>query len=295
MKIKLDGSHIYRLVGIWWYTENREFWDVTKPLKDGFYNGFAIHYSNNAEDNHSSLWKQVCDENDKSRYSKGYKSLERGKVFYDTQTKKFIVICSKKMAHSRNFIRDCIIHFNLLMKNTQFRALPDCRAELPDNSSEGIPHNDDVFEIVITGDLKDGILKELLGKISRHLYELDQNDIVKYWGFKSPPKDSIEKNYCLPFKVWTSNNYLWPQDVDESVENPRDFKVYITYKPKEKSDSPNFNSGEGVYIENGDDSDFDKAAQEAIDFIQGKIKVINDLYQTSRKTLWDVYSWRALL
>jgi hypothetical protein len=115
------------LVGIWWYTDNGEFWDFSTDLDSAENDYGYLQYSKTK--NHLNLWKTACDKyitDSRERtavYNKGYKSIERGRVVYNIRTQCYEVICSKELVNDINFRDKCVKHFNLSGNRVDFEAL----------------------------------------------------------------------------------------------------------------------------------------------------------------------------
>lgn len=113
------------LVGLWWYTPDKEIWGVSKSVDDGVNDGLYIHYD--SKDNHLNQWSKVvkdnCKENAQEIINKGYKSFERGRVLYNVKTWSYEVTCSEKLVNDEEFKRKCIEYFNLKDEVVDFFAL----------------------------------------------------------------------------------------------------------------------------------------------------------------------------
>jgi len=82
------------LVGIWWIKDNVVIADC-KTLDDGYNDGSFINYSETK--NHDTEWrkliKEYFPEEAEEIISKGYKSLDRGRVVYNLRTQCYEVTC----------------------------------------------------------------------------------------------------------------------------------------------------------------------------------------------------------
>lgn len=122
----VKGSEESAFIGIWWYTDAGEVIGYMCPLKDGIDTGSCTEYD--PKENHLSLWKRVCndyfEEPERSRiYSKGYRGLERGRVYYDNRTHSFVITCSKAIITNVEFKYAIIGAFNLTHCRYDFVAL----------------------------------------------------------------------------------------------------------------------------------------------------------------------------
>ena len=127
MKLRITESRGDGLVAIWWYTDNGEFWDFSKTLDDAEQDFNCLQYSSTK--NHLSLWRDVVnnhvknEEERKQLISKGYKSIERGRVVYNLQNQRYEIICSEKLVNDPEFRKKCIDYFNLGSDKYEFFAL----------------------------------------------------------------------------------------------------------------------------------------------------------------------------
>lgn len=114
-------------VGIWWYTDNGEIWDESIPIYKGVLSGIYIQYSDN--DNHLTLWSSVVKKHIKdtalqqNMIGKGYKSIERGRVIYNTVTMKYEITCSEKMIRDTAFRKNIVAHYQLAEGSFEFVQL----------------------------------------------------------------------------------------------------------------------------------------------------------------------------
>lgn len=120
----IKESRTSGLVGIWWYTDTGDIWAFTKDIDHGYNDGNYIQYS--GTENHSILWKKVVRQNVSNNpdftYSKGYKSLERGRVIYNLRTQCYEVTGSKEQLADREFREKCVDYFNL--NNCRYDFVP---------------------------------------------------------------------------------------------------------------------------------------------------------------------------
>lgn len=94
------------LVGIWWWTEDKRIIGFNTPKSKGANIDGMIHYS--SKENHISLWKKVLFENMPEEeasfwYKKGFKSLFRGRVYYNTRTMCYEITCSSEIVNDYDF------------------------------------------------------------------------------------------------------------------------------------------------------------------------------------------------
>lgn len=124
--IKIKESISNGLVGIWWYYKHNLLAKKV-TLDEASLDGYYLQYS--TTQNHASLWKSTINDyiEDKDEaaviISKGYKSLERGRVIYDTRTASYLVICGSSLINDVEFRRECIKDFHLPPSRTDFQAL----------------------------------------------------------------------------------------------------------------------------------------------------------------------------
>lgn len=114
------------LIGIWWYTDSGEVWAAAAPANSGIIDGMYVQYSD--VENHLTLWSRIVKENtSKSEadriISKGYKSLERGRVIYNTATMCYEITCSNNLIYDKAFRQGIIDHFQLAESQFEFVCL----------------------------------------------------------------------------------------------------------------------------------------------------------------------------
>jgi hypothetical protein len=142
--MKVYASYSEGKVGIWWYTSSKEFWGYSTSLDDGFNDGNYIQYSDIS--NHLNLWKPVVKLNTKDDefneiYSRGYKSLERGRVIFNLRTQCFEILCSDKMYNDKDFRAAIIKEFNLSGNRYDFVPMRHYQV----SELTGNPQLDDVY------------------------------------------------------------------------------------------------------------------------------------------------------
>lgn len=114
-------------IGIWWYTDNGEVWAVSAPVDEGITNGMYIQYSETQ--NHSTLWSLMVKEHIKDIKSqqdiiaKGFKSIERGRVIYNTATMVYEIICSQNIIYNNAFRQNIVEYFHLTESRYEFVQL----------------------------------------------------------------------------------------------------------------------------------------------------------------------------
>lgn len=96
MKKYIKASLTSGLIGIWWLYYDTVIADM-KTLDKGYNDGSFIQYDQYK--NHATEWRRLIkeflpDRADKM-ISKGYKSLERGRVIYNLRTQSYEVTCSQ--------------------------------------------------------------------------------------------------------------------------------------------------------------------------------------------------------
>ena len=125
MKRYVKASRGDGFIGIWWYTDEGEIWGVMKHPDDGVLSGPYVQYSDT--ENHLTLWSSVVKDNVNSNnkeikldaqkiINKGYKSLERGRVIYDTRTMCYVVVCSANLVNDTAF-REAVVDYYQLAGN----------------------------------------------------------------------------------------------------------------------------------------------------------------------------------
>ena len=115
------------MVGLWWYTDSGEVWGLFKPIEEAVPSGRYLHYDTMKY--HLIEWETIlkafCNTQDEIDYylSKGYKSLERGSVIYDSFNLNYLVICSKSLIKDDTFKKKVIEYYELDPDNVVFEAL----------------------------------------------------------------------------------------------------------------------------------------------------------------------------
>lgn len=112
-------------VGIWWWTGDRIIGEKVSKDKGENIDGL-IHYSH--IENHVTLWKKVLKDNFsdkeyKEQYDKGFKSLYRGRVYYNPRTACYEITCSKCIVDNVDFREKVIKFHNLSNERKEFVIL----------------------------------------------------------------------------------------------------------------------------------------------------------------------------
>lgn len=111
-------------ISIWWYTDDKEFWDFSVEEQNAAIDGCFLQYS--IIKNHLNLWKEIVEtfvsdaSQRKDIYLKGYKSYERGRIILDLRTQRYKIICSRVLISDENFKKQCIEYFQLDAKRCDF-------------------------------------------------------------------------------------------------------------------------------------------------------------------------------
>ena len=127
MKLYVKAARGEALIGIWWYPGEGTVWGVSCPTDDGVLSGMYLQYHNTK--NHMSLWKQVVEDNvaDKKEQSgilsKGFKSVERGRVIYNTATMCYEITCSNEIIEDAEFQKAIVAYYQLSGNRYEFVPL----------------------------------------------------------------------------------------------------------------------------------------------------------------------------
>lgn len=127
MKLYVRASRGEALVGIWWYTDNRDIWALSCPVDSGVLDGVYVQYSDNK--NHMNMWNSIVkehvqDEDEQQKIlAKGYRSIERGRVIYNTATMSYEVTCSNSLINDKEFRSAIASYFQLEGNRYEFVAL----------------------------------------------------------------------------------------------------------------------------------------------------------------------------
>lgn len=106
------------MIGVWWWAGD-EIIGTKTDIKRGVLQGANIQYSDT--ENHMTLWSKLFKNTD--YYSKGYKCIERGRVYYDTQTCCYYVICGEHIINDAKFRKAVLDFYNLNGQNVRFNSL----------------------------------------------------------------------------------------------------------------------------------------------------------------------------
>lgn len=115
-------------VGIWWYTKEKEVWGKMVPTTEGEVSGNFIQFSNSK--NHLTEWKStvkdnVADEEESNAIiSKGYKSLPRGRVIFDTRTNTYCITCQESLQNDDEFKTNICDFFEIPKARTYIECIP---------------------------------------------------------------------------------------------------------------------------------------------------------------------------
>lgn len=121
----LSESSMTPLVSIWWWT-GQSIIGVSTPKNNGASIDGLIHYSD--KENHVTLWKKVLMSNYqgdtyKELYNKGFKSIYRGRVYFDPRIASYMITCSKNIINDDNFRKAIIKFCNLENERKEFIPL----------------------------------------------------------------------------------------------------------------------------------------------------------------------------
>lgn len=100
-------------VGIWWFYNDKVIGESC-PKSEGIVDGDCIQFS--SVDNHITMWESVIREQlpeYSDSISKGYRSIERGRVVYNFRTQVYEITCSYALASDENVIRLIAEAFNI--------------------------------------------------------------------------------------------------------------------------------------------------------------------------------------
>lgn len=116
-------------VGIWWFYNNKvvgEYCPVDEGLDDRGY----IQFSKTK--NHITEWESTIKEQLPEAIdliSRGYRSIERGRVVYDIKSQVFEIICSQEIAKDRNAIKLIAEEFEI--SNQRYDVIPSSHYYIP--------------------------------------------------------------------------------------------------------------------------------------------------------------------
>lgn len=134
MKRYVKASLTSGYVGIWWIHDKQVIADLV-PLDHGYNDGSFIHYSDHK--NHLTEWREMMQHSGlEELISKGYKSIERGRVVYNLRTMCYEIVCSELVAKDINQIKLILDVFEL--NNCRYDIVVDSHyhiAEITGNPS----------------------------------------------------------------------------------------------------------------------------------------------------------------
>lgn len=114
-------------VGIWWYTDKGELWEESIPTNNGILCGTYIQYSDT--ENHLTLWPSIVKKYVKGEklqrdiIAEGYKSIERGRVIYNTATMTYEITCSQRIIYDSGFRKKIVDYYHLSKGRYEFTPL----------------------------------------------------------------------------------------------------------------------------------------------------------------------------
>ena len=113
------------LIGIWWYDELSDAVSgVAEPVDDGVIDGDFIQYH---KGNYMTFWKSNAPE---GMYEKGFKSMYRGRVIYNTRTQCYEITCSEFLISNELFRKSIISYFQLSECRREFVPLNHYRSKV---------------------------------------------------------------------------------------------------------------------------------------------------------------------
>lgn len=126
MKRYVKASRGNARIGIWWYTDDGQIWAQSDFTDNGIQDGMYLQYSD--KENHATLWASTVKHNAPKDQvnkiiSKGYKSLERGRVIYNCATACYEVTCSQDLIYNKDFREAIINYFDLRGNQVEFVKL----------------------------------------------------------------------------------------------------------------------------------------------------------------------------
>ena len=106
------------LIGIWWYDESKQaVISACESVDDGELDGDYIQYH---KGNHMNLWQSLAPDNMRD---KGFKSMYRGRVIYNTRTQCYEITCSEDLMNNFEFRKAILEHFQLTECRREFIPL----------------------------------------------------------------------------------------------------------------------------------------------------------------------------
>lgn len=114
MKKYIKATTTSGLIGIWWIIDDTLVADAIS-VDEGYSSGGYINYSETR--NHSTEWEQLLIKSFPSRWrdiaSRGYKSVDRGRVVYNLLTQSYEITCGTEVATNKQKCNLIINGFNL--------------------------------------------------------------------------------------------------------------------------------------------------------------------------------------
>lgn len=111
------------LIGLWWYTEDKEIWARTLPWNQGVVDYVDDYITLGSKLNHSNIWKEIVKENMDSPedlIQQGYKSFSYGSVSYNRATWRFEIDCDASLYKDKKFQKKIMEYFHLTFYQVEF-------------------------------------------------------------------------------------------------------------------------------------------------------------------------------
>lgn len=128
-------------VGIWWFYNNKVVGEYC-PVDEGVDDRGYIQFSKTK--NHITEWESTIKEQLPEAVdliSKGYRSVECGRVVYDTRSQVFEIICSQEIAKDRNAIKLIAEEFEL--SNQRYDVISSAYYYIPNYTGNQVLDNFD--------------------------------------------------------------------------------------------------------------------------------------------------------
>lgn len=128
MKRVILSSSMSGNVGIWWYTPQKVVWGKLIPTTEGEVSGNYIQFSNSK--NHLTEWGSIVKDNvtdeeeSKAIISKGYTSIPRGRVIFDTRTNTYVITCQESLKDDNEFKSKICEFFQIPKERTSVECIP---------------------------------------------------------------------------------------------------------------------------------------------------------------------------
>lgn len=116
-------------VGIWWIYNNKVVGEYC-PVDEGVNDRGYIQFS--TINNHITQWESTIKDQLPEAIdliSKGYRSIERGRVVYDIRSQVYEIICSQAIASDKNAINLIANEFNI--SNLRYDVIPSSHYYVP--------------------------------------------------------------------------------------------------------------------------------------------------------------------